>query len=259
MTPLARLLWVDASVFALVASRIAGFVVASPFPGRNVGVTQRVGLVVVLTWLACGFAPRDGVVSALDLELAGRAVLEVACGLVIGMVFRFTFAAAEILGGALSQATGLSSASVLNPTLDAPETAIERIVSLGALALALAMGAHRVALAALLGSFRAIPVASPLALQAPIFAGAEMGMQAFTLGIRLATPVLAVALLVQIALALISRAAPTLQIFSVGFTILFSSTLATLMASIDDVGVGLGSHFNNLPVVLDAAITAMRR
>jgi flagellar biosynthetic protein FliR len=260
VTQLAGLLWADASLFALVASRIAGFVVASPFPGRNVGVTQRVGLVVVLTWLTIGNAPRDGVAgAALDLALGGRAVLEVACGIVIGMVFRFTFAAAEILAGALSQATGLSSASVFNPAMDAPETAIERIVSLAAMALALAMGVHRVALAALLGSFHALPVGSPLALQAPVFAGAELGIRAFVLGVRLATPVLAVALLVQIALALVSRAAPTLQIFSVGFTVLFTSTLATLMASLGDVASGLGSHFDQLASMLDLAITAMRR
>jgi flagellar biosynthetic protein FliR len=259
VTSLAGLLWVNASVFALVASRIAGFVVASPFPGRNVGVKQRVGLVVVLTWVCCASAPPGPAAGALDLALAGRAALEVACGIVIGMVFQFTFAAAEVLGGAMSQATGLSTATVLNPTLDAPETAVERIISLTAMALALGMGAHRVALAALLGSFRAIPVASPLALDAPIFACAELGTQAFTLGVRLATPVLAVALLVQIALALISRAAPTLQIFSVGFTILFSSTILTVLASLDDVGVGLGSHFDHLASVLDVAITAMKR
>ncbi len=259
MTSLARILWVDASVFALVASRIAGFVVASPFPGRNVGATQRIGLVVLLTWICTASAPSGAASGALDLELAGRALLEVACGVVIGMVFQFTFAAAEVLGGVLSQASGLASGSVLNPTLDAPETAIGRIVSLGALALALGMGVHRVALAALLGSFRALPVGSPLALEAPVFACAELGVQAFAVGVRLSLPVLAIALLVQVALAMISRAAPTLQIFSVGFTILFSSTLVTLLASLDDVGVGLGSHFGELASVLDVAMTAMRR
>jgi flagellar biosynthetic protein FliR len=259
VSTLARLLWVNASVFALVASRIAGFVVASPFPGRNVGATQRIGLVVVLTWLCCAMAPPGPGAGTLDLQLAGRAVLEAACGIVIGMVFQFTFTAADILGGVLSQATGLSSATVLNPTLDAPETAVERIVSLGALALALGMGVHRVALAALLGSFRALPVASPLTLDAPVYACAELGMQAFALGVRLATPVLAIALIVQVGLAFVSRAAPTLQIFSVGFTILFVSTLLALVASLDDIGAGLASHFNGLATYLDMALTAMRR
>lgn len=259
MSALARLLWVDASVFALVASRIAGFVVASPFPGRNVGATQRIGLVVVLTWLCCAIAPPGAGAGPLDMALAGRALLEVGCGVVVGMVFQFTFTAADVLGGVLSQASGLASATVLNPTLEAPETAIERVVSLGALALALGMGVHRVALAALLGSFRALPVASPLALQAPAYACAELAVQAFALGVRLATPVLAVALLVQVALALISRAAPTLQIFSVGFAILFASALLTLLASLDDIGAGLGSHFGGLASFLDTTLTAMRR
>src|SRR5262249_30108443 len=50
-------LMTQAAAFGLILSRLAGFVVASPFPGNHVGATQRVGLVVVLAWVTSLFAP----------------------------------------------------------------------------------------------------------------------------------------------------------------------------------------------------------
>jgi len=248
----------NASVFGLTASRIAGFVVVSPFPGRNVGVTQRVALVVVLSWIACAFAPATGAPLNLDLRLLGCAVMEVACGAIVGVAFRFVFASAEILGGVVAHASGVASASVLNPTLEVTETPFERILGLGGMLVALSVGAHRVALSGLLGSFRAIPVGSAVAMDLPLLPCVELASQAFVVGVRLATPVVAIALLVQVTLALISRAAPSLQIFSVGFAVLFVSTVAGLIACLDDVGSGLSAHFGILGSAIDAALTAMR-
>jgi flagellar biosynthesis protein FliR len=71
-------------------------------------------------------------------------------------------------------------------------------------------------------------------------------------------PVVAIGLVVQVGLAMISRAAPSLQIFSVGFAVLFASTVAALMASFEDVAGALGSHFARLAPTVEALITAMK-
>jgi flagellar biosynthetic protein FliR len=86
----------------------------------------------------------------------------------------------------------------------------------------------------------------------------DLGIDAFCVGVRLATPVLAVALLTHVTLALIARAAPALQIFNVGFAILFASTIATLLAGIDDVAAGLGSQFGRLAAAIDVSLAGMR-
>jgi flagellar biosynthetic protein FliR len=254
---LTRLLLANAALFGLSASRIAGFVVVSPFPGKNVGVTQRIGLVVVLSWIVCAFAPGpDGL--GLGLELAWAAIPELCCGLLIGAAFHFVFAGAEVLGGVVGQATGLGSPSVLNPTLDASETPIARILGVTAMLVVLSTGVHRVALAGLLESFRAIPVGSAMALGAPAMRYVELAMESFVVGVRLAMPVVAVALVVHAALAMISRAAPSLQIFSVGFAILFAATGGTLLASLGDVFQGLSGHFSHLAAAIDVVLTDLR-
>jgi flagellar biosynthetic protein FliR len=247
----------NAALFGLSASRIAGFVVVSPFPGKNVGVTQRIGLVVVLSWLTCAFAAKPGS-AKLGLELAWCAIPEVLCGLLMGMAFHFVFAAADILGGVLGQMTGLGSPSVLNPTIEASETPLARIVSLAAMLVALSMGAHRIALAALLESFRAIPLGTAMSLDSPIVRYFDLATTSFVVGVQLAMPVVAVAIVVHVALAMISRAAPSLQIFSVGFAVIFASTGATLLSSLTDVFQGLAAHFGSLASALDLILTDLR-
>jgi flagellar biosynthetic protein FliR len=256
---LSRLIMANAALFALVATRIAGFVVVSPFPGQNVSRTQRAGLVVVLAWVATSFAPALGAPQEFDLELAARAALELGCGLIVGIAFRLVFAAAEVLGSVLGQMTGLGAPSILNPTLDAVETPVARVVGLCAMLVALAAGVHRVAIGGLLESFRVLPVGTASPLDAPILRFVDLGIDAFVVGVRLSTPVVAVALLVQLALALISRAAPSVQIFSVGFGVLFTSGIVSLLASFDDMAAGLAAHFGSLLLFIDEAVVSMGR
>jgi flagellar biosynthetic protein FliR len=246
-----------AALFALVASRIIGFVVVSPFPGQHVGRTQRASLVVALAWIVSSFAPGPPAHAELDLALAGHAAIELGCGLVMGIAFHLVFAAADVLGGLLGPATGLSTPSVLNPALGAPETVVGRAIGLCAMLVVLAAGVHRVALSALLESFRALPVGSVAVLQAPMLRLVDLGVDAFVVGVRLATPVVSVGLLVQLALALVSRAAPSLQIFSVGLGLLFVAAIVTLLTCIDDLVAGLAAHFGTLAAFLDETVGEM--
>jgi flagellar biosynthetic protein FliR len=249
----------SAALFGLVASRIVGFVLVSPFPGHNVSRTQRATLVVVLAWVATSFATGQPALGELDLKLAGHAGIEIGCGLVLGMAFRLVFGAAEVLGSLLGHATGLATPSVLNPSIDAPETVVGRVVGLCGMLVVLAAGVHRVALAGLLESFRALPVGSAALVDAPLLRLVDLGVDAFVVGVRLATPVVAVGLLVQLALALVSRAAPSLQIFSVGLGLLFVSGIVSVIASIDDLMAGVAAHFATLNAFIDEAVASMRR
>lgn len=259
MSPIEALVMANASMFALVGARVTGFVVVSPFPGANVSATQRISLVLALSVLATSFAPNTLAPHSLDLSLAGLAVVEGLCGMLVGTAFHFVFAASEVLSSLVGHFTGLGSASVLNPTLDSSDTVIGRIMSLGAMLIALAVGVHRVAIGAVMESFRALPVGSPMALDAPLLHFVELGIDSFVIGVRLATPLIAVSILVQLVLAVIARAAPSLQIFSVGFAVIFITGIVSLMSALDDIAVGIGTHFASLAQIIDESFTALRR
>jgi flagellar biosynthetic protein FliR len=259
MSPVSTLL-VDASQFALVLSRIAGFVVLSPFPGQGVGNKQRVGLAIGLAWIASSIpAGPERQLPPFGLMLAGDVAVEIACGMVMGVAFRFVFAAAEMLGGMLGLATGMGSPSLFNPALEAQETPVGRAVTLLAMLLALGVGAHRVAISALLDSFRTVPIGTASMFDPALMTIVDLGIDAFVVGVRLSMPLVAVGLIVHLALAMISRAAPSLQIFSVGFGILLAATMLTLIASLGDLAAGLGAHFGQLGPALEGILEAVHR
>jgi flagellar biosynthetic protein FliR len=119
------------------------------------------------------------------------------------------------------------------------------------MALALALGTHRVVISYLLESFRELPVGASLRLtaSAPIFV--ELAGSAIAVGTRLAMPVIATAVALQVVLAMLARAAPSMQLFSVGFSVLILAGFATAIASLPGIGVGLASHFGEINTALD--------
>ncbi len=256
-TLLERILLTNAATFGLVVARLAGFVVVSPFPGNQVNKTARISLVAVLAWIVTSFAPTREAPRTLDLALGLVVGRELAVGLIIGLTFQAIFWVAEITGQVASQAVGLSQPSTLNPTLGTQDMVLSRIISLFALLLAVTVGVHRVALGMLLESFRAIPVGSAIDVSAPAMALFDLTVSSFSVGILLALPLLAVAFVVQLGLAMIARAAPALQVFSVGWAVLLAVGAAILVSSVREIGEGLMAHMGSLAAALDHNLTAL--
>ncbi len=247
----------DVLVLGLVVARISGFVVASPFPGADVPRTARVGLVCALSYVSMLNAPAPLVPLAFDPSYLLKAAIEVTFGVAIAFVFRILLAAAEVAGELISQGTGLGAPALLNPTLGVEESALSRVVTLLAMLLVFASGTHRIALAYLMRSFDAVPVGSDIHVSgaAPVFA--ELAAQSVAVGFRLAMPVVAMALVTQVALALIARVAPSLQIFNIGFTILVGVGILTFGASLPDMATWLGEHFASIGSVMDRVLLSI--
>lgn len=243
---LARELLPRAFTVALAFSRTAGFSAASPFPGQHVGPTQRVGLALALAAVAGLFVPVPAEPIGLDARLVAGTASELGIGLTIGVAFRFVFTAAEMLSQSVSQVSGLGAPSTFNPTFNTQETALSQVLTLFAMLVALSIGAHRVAIASVLESFRLLPVGSSVSFYAaaPVFV--DLAAESLAVGLRLALPVVVISLATQAALALIARAAPSLQLFSVGLTVLIAASVMVLMASLGDVTLGLGEHLGGL-------------
>ena len=247
----------NAATLALVATRIAGFVVASPFPGERVHPSARVAVVVVLGFLVAHSLPMPAHLPELGVGMVIPASIEFACGALIGACFRFLLAAAEVLGGAAAQSTGLGAAALYDPGLGTHDTAIGQVISLFAMMIAVAAGTHRVAIAYLVESFRVLPIGGPtnVALGAPVLV--DLAGQCLVIGVRLALPAIAISLAAQAALAMIARAAPSLQIFNVGFSVLIASGLVAIAASLPAIATGLAEHLSQLGPAIDRLLGAV--
>jgi flagellar biosynthetic protein FliR len=192
-----------------------------------------------------------------SLALVVAGATEAGCGLVMGGAFRFLYVAGEFLGQVTSQAIGLSMASVLNPTTRNEDVVLTRIVTLMAELLALAVGVHRTALAYLLQSFRDLPVGMSLALPESFHLLLNLAIRSMVVGLELGMPVVAVCLVVHVALAMIARAAPALQILHVGLGVVLGTGSLTLLTLLPDIGHGLTTHYAAFSRDLEQIMTAV--
>jgi len=234
----------EAAALVLAIARLGGFILVSPFPGKAAPNQVKIGLILLLAWVVRAGQPYVPTLH-LDASLIGLVPCELGIGLLIGFTVRVTYSAAEILGSSFAQATGLTMGSVFDPAMGTDDPVPARVMTLLAMLLFLACGAHRVALSYLLESFHAVPIGmtADISRAAPTFVG--FIQQAVEAGVRLSLPVMGVALVVQLALALISRASPSLQVFSIGAGISVAAALLTVMGALNDTAAGIGVEIQN--------------
>ncbi|MBX3196773.1 MAG: flagellar biosynthetic protein FliR [Labilithrix sp.] len=254
MTSLPAFALAEAAAFVLAAARVAGFVVTSPFPGRNVPNQAKIGLVLMLAWIARAASPATPSLG-LDLALLGVVPGELGIGIVIGFTVRVTFSAAEMLGASFAQATGLTFGQVYDPTLGGEDSVPSRVVTLFSMLLFLGLGAHRVALAYALESFRVLPLGHAVEIGAAAPSMVDFLGQAMDAGVRLSVPVMAIALAVQMTLALVARASPSLQVFSVGMGVTVAAGLLAILGTIDDAAVGLAAELEREGPRIEEVVT----
>lgn len=257
MNGLARLFVEQAIVFGWVLSRVAGFVVASPFPGADVPATARMILALAVSFVVSSYAQPAVAVGGLDLHTVVVVLGELGCGVAIGLIFRLLMSVADMAGEMIAHAVGLSTGAVLNPEAASPDPTLTRIISLSAMLIALGMGAHRVVLAHVLESFRSLPVGSVLDVGAAAPAIAALVGETLATGLRLALPVVAVCLLAQLGMAIIARAAPAMQIFNVGLSITLGGGLLTVLSAANDLGLGIAEQLGHLPEKLGQILLVM--
>jgi flagellar biosynthesis protein FliR len=235
--------WIAALLWPL--TRILGLIAAAPiFGNRSVPVSAKVGLGVLLATI---IAPTVPALPAADpMSLAGLLILiqELLIGLAMGFTMRIVFAAIEMAGEAASLTMGLGFATFFDPLTQGRSSAISQFLALVATMAFLAVNAHLVLLAALAESFISLPIAAT-----PISAGgphelALWGGRIFSAGLQLSLPILAALLITNIALGILTRAAPQLNIFGIGFPVSLGVGLLVLSLLLPYLSNPLQNLFN---------------
>ncbi len=166
------------------------------------------------------------------LMLAGELVL----GLVLGLVVMFIFAAVRTGGQLIGFQMGFSMVNVMDPDTGASESVTSHFLNMVVLLTFLSLNGHLMLLQVLVDSFTLVPPGGLFLSPALTKGVLELSGQMFSLGIKVAAPVVASLFLVDLALALVSRAAPQMNILMLGFPLkitvgfLFLSLLFTVLA-----------------------------
>lgn len=204
--------------------------IAPVFSSRVVPMMHRVGILVLLVIL---LTPVAAAVPAADPQLTIAAFAsETLIGFAMGIGAAVFVAAAEAAGDFVAVQMGLSGAASLDPLTQVSVPVLGQFASLFALTLLLAVNGHLVMLDSVAATFEILPVGAPIDVDAGLTTLASLGSILFVLGLRFAAPVIAVVLVANVALAVLGRAAPQLNILTVAFPVQIGVGLMAFAASV---------------------------
>ncbi len=201
-------------------TRILGLIATAPLFGNgSIPVRVKISLGILLALIVAPTVPSLPTVDPLSLNGVLILMQQMVIGLAMGLSMRIIFAAIEMAGEIIGMTMGLGFATFFDPQSKGHSSAISQFLSLLLLMLYLAANFHLMLLSTLVESFNSMPI------DASSFNGngfqllASWGGRIFSAGVQLSLPIVAALLINNIALGILTRAAPQLNIFGIGFPI----------------------------------------
>lgn len=238
--------------FLLTLVRISLIMFLMPFfGGESIPRTVKVSICIVMTlalWPHLGF--QDAALPAHPLGIAVMMLGELILGLILGMLVGFIFAAVQTGGQLIGFQMGFAMVNVVNPETGSSEAVTAHFLYMIAILTFLSLNGHLYVLRALTLSFGLVPPGGLFISETLMHNVMGFSKEIFVLAIRIAAPVMAALFLVDLALALVGRAAPQMNLLMLGFPLkisvgfFFLGAVFTMLALyFRDFIIGLDSMF----------------
>lgn len=210
--------WVASFLWPL--TRILGLISTAPlFGNMSVPARVKIGLGIMLAMI---IAPTVPALPALDpTSLPGLLILvqQLIIGISMGFAMRIVLAGTEMAGEIASMTMGLGFATFYDPQSRGHSSAISQLLALLTLMIYLSTDLHLVLLSTLAQSFSSMPISAAPISGEGLRQVVNWGGRIFSAGIQLSLPIVAALLITNMALGILTRAAPQLNIFGIGFPI----------------------------------------
>lgn len=219
--------WLAALIFPL--TRILAMIASSPVLGnKQVPVRVKIGLSVLLAII---IAPNIGEIPPVPVgSPQGLLIMiqQIIIGVAMGFSMRLIFTAIEMAGELAGLQMGLGFASFYDPLNSSYTPVVARWLGMIAALAFLVMNGHLLMLSALAESFFTLPIGGMMPAKG-FHDVASWGGSIFIYGLQISLPLLAALLTTNIALGILTRAAPQLNLFAIGFPITLSIGFIVLL------------------------------
>lgn len=213
--------WVGAVLWPFL--RIGAMLVAAPlFGAGTVTVRVRLALAFVLALLIAPLLPPMPEVEPLSGAGLMIAAQQVLIGVTIGFVLQMVFSAMSQAGETIALSMGLGFASMVDPAQGVQVPVVSSYFVIMATLMFLALQGHLVLIELTLASFYSLPVAAEGLSRTDLLALVSWGTTMFKYALLVALPAVASMLMVNLSMGVITRAAPQLNIFAVGFPMMIT-------------------------------------
>lgn len=226
------------------------------FSAQQTPVRLRLGIGLALGFIVWHTVPTMPAIDSM-LSLTVAVLAQVFVGVVFGFIAFLVFMGIQFAGEIVDTQMGFSAVNIYNPVTSQNVTLIAEFEVALATLLYLSGDGHHLIIAGLAGSFNLVPL--PYVDVQNSLAQDMVGFfsQALLLVFKVAAPVAMALFVTNVALALMTRVAPQMNIFAVGFPIQITVGLLGLIVCVPLLGLVLPGAFEETPRQLDAALRRM--
>ena len=223
--------------------RVAGFFMVVPLIGsQTLPANIRLLFALVVTLAILPMVPDVPQVDPISLEAFLIIAQQILVGVAFGFVIQVVYQVFALAGQMYAMQAGLGFASMADPANGVNTTVMAQFLVIGANLLFLSMNGHLALIQILADSFRMVPIGYSGIDREFFWALVNMGGWMFAAAFLIVIPGITALLMVQAGLGIVTRAAPQLNIFSLGFP--FMMTFSLLIAWIGLTT--LTPHFENV-------------
>ena len=235
--------WLDQfHLFLLILLRVSALLIVTPIFGhRNYLARAKIGLAFMISLIlfpvlsSSPFQVPEGVV-----PYALMMAREVVMGLVLGFAVLLFFVGVQFAGQLAGLQMGFGIVEVIDPQSTSQISIIGQFLNLLAVLILLAINGHHMILRALVRSFELVPLGRVEVKGAVIQKLILLSSQVFAIAIQISAPVVVALFLISIALGILARTVPQMNVFIVGFPVQLSAGMAVLMLALPLIYLLLG-------------------
>jgi flagellar biosynthetic protein FliR len=197
--------------------RVGAMVAAAPiFNSRQVPIRLRLLLALVLTWVIAPGIPPVPTIDPFSFRAVLTAVQEIFVGVAMGFVLQMALSAMVFGGQVIAHKMGLGFAQMVDPQNGVQVPVLSQYYLILATFLFLLVNGHLLLIELLAQGFSTLPIGESLS-RADFRSVVAWGSEMFAGGLLVALPAVGALMLVNLGFGIMTRAAPQLHIFAVGF------------------------------------------
>ncbi len=230
--------------------RIAAMLAIAPiFGARMVPVRARLVVALLMTWIIIPLLPPIPAADPISASGVLVTIQQILIGMAIGFSLQLVFATLVIAGQTIAMGMGLGFAQMVDPQNGINVPVIGQYFVVIATLLFLALNGHLALIRILADSFQSLPVGTDSLTREEFRAVAEWGTRMFSDAMMVALPAVASILLVNLSFGVVSRSAPQLNVFGVGFPVTLTLGFIVLVFAISNL-------LPQMQLLLDGAFSA---
>ena len=207
-------------IFFLLFSRVIAVLLLTPgFSGKEIFSSGKIAMVFWITSLLIFIVPMPLSLPGSPIMFFLAIICEFLIGALIGYITQLLIVGIEFGGSLMDTQAGLSAASLLDPSTGQTTSILSRLLRQTCLLVFFLVNGHHVVLGALVQSFVAIPINTSINIYEASKYVTEISTDIFIAALQISAPILLVVFLIDFGFGLLSKVAPQVNVFQLGFQV----------------------------------------